>query len=60
LVRRPAFLPVPALALKAALGEFASDILASQNVVPEKLSGAGFTWSDPTIEQALAAGTETQ
>ncbi len=60
LVRRPAFLPVPALALKAVLGEFASDILASQNVVPEKLTRDGFTWLDPTIEQALAAGNESQ
>ena len=59
LLRRPAFLPVPALALKAALGEFASDILASQNVVPAKLEQAGFTWLDPTIEQALAAGRES-
>lgn len=59
LLRRPAFLPVPALALKAALGEFASDILASQNVVPTKLEQAGFTWLDPTIEQALAAGRES-
>ena len=48
-VRRPAFLPVPALALKAVLGEFADDILASQNVVPQRLADAGFTWQDPTI-----------
>lgn len=54
-VRRPAFLPVPALALKAALGEFADDILASQNVVPERLTEAGFEWQDPTIAEALKA-----
>ncbi len=53
-VRRPAFLPVPALALKATLGEFADDILASQNVVPTVLTDAGFEWSDPTIADALA------
>ncbi|MCB0915576.1 MAG: TIGR01777 family oxidoreductase [Actinobacteria bacterium] len=59
MLRRPAFLPVPALALKAALGEFASDILASQNVVPERLNEAGFSWLDPTIEEALSAGRDS-
>lgn len=59
LVRRPAFLPVPALALKAALGEFADDILSSQNVVPQRLTQAGFTWLDPTVEGALAAAGRT-
>ena len=54
-LHRPAFLPVPALALNAALGEFADDILASQNVVPRRLTQAGFTWEDPTIDEALAA-----
>lgn len=54
-LHRPAFLPVPALALKAALGEFADDILASQNVVPRRLTEAGFAWLDPTIDEALAA-----
>ncbi len=58
-VHRPAFLPVPAIALKAALGEFASDILASQNVVPAVLEGADFTWDDPTIEAALASMNST-
>ena len=56
-MHRPAFLPVPALALKAALGEFADDILASQNVVPKRLAEAGFTWADPTIDEALSAAT---
>lgn len=58
-VHRPAFLPVPAIALKAALGEFAEDILASQNVVPVRLNEAGFTWLDPTIEQALASAKDS-
>lgn len=57
-VHRPAFLPVPALALKAVLGEFAEDILASQNVVPEVLNKNGFTWLDPTIDAALASARE--
>lgn len=56
-MHRPAFLPVPAIALKAALGEFADDILASQNVVPKRLAEAGFTWEDPLIEEALASAS---
>ena len=52
---RPSFLPVPAFALKVALGEFAEDILGSQNVVPAALTAAGFTWRDDTLTSALAA-----
>lgn len=53
-VGRPAFMPVPKLALRAVVGEFASDILGSQNVVPERLTATGFEWLDPTIEDATA------
>ncbi len=56
---RPSFLPVPAFALKIALGEFAEDILGSQNVVPAALTAAGFTWLDPTLSSALAATRNT-
>lgn len=54
LLHRPAMLPVPAFALRAALGEFATDILSSQAVVPGQLSAAGFQWQSPTIREALA------
>lgn len=43
-LRRPAFLKVPRFALRAAVGEFADDILASQRVVPEVLTGSGFSF----------------
>ena len=52
---RPTVLPVPAFALKAALGEFSSDVLGSQRVVPEVLQQHGFTWSDPQIDEAIRA-----
>lgn len=55
LVHRPAKLPVPAFALRAALGEFAGDVLATQAVLPSKLNAAGFQWQYPTIREALAA-----
>jgi NAD dependent epimerase/dehydratase family enzyme len=50
---RPTVLPVPAFALKAALGEFSSDVLGSQRVIPQVLERAGFTWQDPTIDDAI-------
>lgn len=43
-LHRPAFLKVPRLALRVAVGEFADDILASQRVVPEVLTGSGFSF----------------
>ena len=50
---RPTALPVPAFAIKAALGEFSQDVLGSQRVLPQVLEGDGFNWSDPTIDQAI-------
>jgi uncharacterized protein (TIGR01777 family) len=52
---RPTVLPVPAFALKAALGEFSSEILTSACVLPTVLEGASFTWQDARIEDAIAA-----
>jgi uncharacterized protein (TIGR01777 family) len=54
-LHRPAVLPVPGFALKAVLGQFAEDVLASQRVVPRVLEGAGFAFAHPTVEAALAA-----
>lgn len=53
-LRRPAVLPVPAVALRAALGEFASDILASQRVRPTRLDAVGFVHRHPTIAEGAA------
>lgn len=52
---RPTVLPVPAFALKIALGEFSSDVLGSQRVVPTVLEQHGFTWADPSIDDAIRA-----
>lgn len=52
-LHRPAFLPVPGLALKIALGEFADVLLGSQRVIPEVLQQAGYTYAFPKIEDAL-------
>lgn len=52
-LHRPAFLPVPGLALKVLLGEFADVLLGSQRVIPEVLQQAGYTYAFPKIEDAL-------
>jgi uncharacterized protein (TIGR01777 family) len=53
-LRRPAFLPVPAALLRLALGEAANEtVLASQRVRPAKLVASGFRFGDPELEPAL-------
>jgi uncharacterized protein (TIGR01777 family) len=46
-LHRPALLPVPALALRAAVGDFAEEILASRRVEPRALLDDGFVFSHP-------------
>jgi hypothetical protein len=54
-LHRPSWLPVPALALKVALGEMAGPLLLfSQRVVPDRASRAGFSFRYPTLEHALS------
>jgi len=48
---RPGF-PVPSWALRLGIGEAADDLLNSQAGVPGVLTGLGFTWSHPTLEDA--------
>ena len=50
---RPTVLPVPAFALKVALGEFSEDVLGSQRVLPTVLERDGFAWSDASIDSAI-------
>lgn len=54
-VHRPALLWIPALVLHAGLGEFATVVLASQRVVPEKITQAGYSFKYPLIGDALRA-----
>ncbi|WP_405773391.1 DUF1731 domain-containing protein [Streptomyces sp. NBC_01538] len=49
----PTIASVPAFALRAALGEFATGITGSCRAVPAALHKAGFTFSHPTIDTAL-------
>jgi uncharacterized protein (TIGR01777 family) len=52
-LHRPALFPAPAIALKIALGGFASEVLGSKKVIPHVLQEAGFTWDYPHITEAL-------
>ncbi len=54
LLRRPALLPTPPLALRLAFGEMARELLlSSTRVVPKRLEEALFVWRHPRIEEAL-------
>lgn len=52
-LRRPAFMAVPAPVLRIILGEFADVLLGSQRVVPEKIMEAGYTFRYPELKGAL-------
>jgi hypothetical protein len=54
-LRRPALLPVPAPALRAALGELAGELLDSRRVVPRRALALGYRFAHPTLEGALDA-----
>lgn len=48
-LHRPAFLPVPGLVLRIALGEFADILLGSQKAIPEKVIQSGYTYLFPRL-----------
>ena len=55
-LHRPAVLPVPGFALKAALGEVADVLLTGQHVVPRRALEAGYSFQFPALEGALLGG----
>jgi uncharacterized protein (TIGR01777 family) len=52
-LRRPSLLPAPALAVRAALGEMAGVVLASQRVLPARALALGYRFHWPSLEPAL-------
>jgi uncharacterized protein (TIGR01777 family) len=50
---RPAFLPVPAFALKLLMGEMSELLLGGQRVLPKRLQQENFEFEFTTLEQAL-------
>jgi uncharacterized protein (TIGR01777 family) len=54
LLHRPAVLPVPAAALRLALGPTAASVLASKRVRPRRLEELGHRWRFDVVSDALA------
>ena len=54
-LRRPAFMPAPAFALRAMLGEMAEAILTGQRVRPAQAQTLGFDFRYPDLDGALRA-----
>jgi uncharacterized protein (TIGR01777 family) len=56
-LRRPAFAPVPALAVKALYGEMADIVITGQRAVPARLTELGYSFRQPELEAALRDAT---
>ena len=52
---RPSWLPVPAFAIRAAVGEFAEHLLHGRRAIPAALVRHGFQFAFPALEPALAS-----
>jgi uncharacterized protein (TIGR01777 family) len=52
-LKRPAILPVPALALQVMYGEMAQIVTTGQRVLPARLEQAGYAFRHPALEAAL-------
>ena len=54
-LKRPAFFPAPAIALRAVLGGLSSEVLGSKKVMPKVLLDNGFKFEYPFVSNALTA-----
>lgn len=52
-MHRPYWIPAPAIALKAVLGEMSTLVLDGQRVLPKRLLEMGFQFEYPTLQTAL-------
>jgi uncharacterized protein len=53
-LHRPAFLPVPEMALRVLMGEMSAVLFGSQRVVPKAALASGYEFHYPLLESALA------
>jgi uncharacterized protein (TIGR01777 family) len=53
-LERPCIFRVPAFVIKTLMGESSDLVLFGQKVVPQRLLDEGFTFSYPTLKEALA------
>ena len=51
---RRALLPAPGIAVRAALGPLAGELLGSRRVVPRRAEQIGYRFAEPALERALA------
>jgi uncharacterized protein len=56
-LRRPAFAPVPGLAVKALYGEMANIVITGQRAIPARLLKLGYSFKQPDLEAALRDAT---
>lgn len=56
-LRRPAVMPVPALALKLLYGEMAVVVTTGRRAAPRRLQGLGYEFRRPDLEDALRDAT---
>ena len=56
-LKRPAFAPVPAFAVKALYGEMATIVTTGVRMVPQRLLELGYEFRRPDLEDALRAAT---
>ena len=54
IMRRPAFMPTPGVAMKAIFGEMSTVLLDGQRVVPQRLEELGFAFTYSTLREALS------
>jgi NAD dependent epimerase/dehydratase family enzyme len=54
-LKRPAFFPVPAFAIRSALGGFSSEVLGSKKVIPKVLMDNNFEFDYTHLLAALTA-----
>jgi uncharacterized protein len=52
-VHRPRFLQIPAGIMRTALGELAGQLVGDMYAVPQRLTGDGFVFTDPTVEDVV-------
>jgi len=52
-MRRPAWLPVPGLAVRLMMGEMADMVVTGQRVIPRRALDHGYQFAFPTLEPAL-------
>lgn len=52
-MNRPSWLPVPAFAIEALLGDGAIVVLEGQQVIPKRTLETGFEYKYPNLQSAL-------